>query len=169
MKRVATTMACLVFLAITGLAAFAAEDKAAKVEFDTHDGYFVSNKFEPKSGSSFVALGTQAEFNKVFGAGFVMNDKAHRLPADAFKTKMVVSAIRRGKAMWTFTVDGVTSDGKTLMVKYTAKSTPHETAEFACPLIVSVPRGDYSAVEFIENGKSVKKLELGKAESKPAS
>ena len=35
------------------------------------------------------------------------------------------------------------------------------SATFACPLIVSVPKGKYTVVVFVENGKVVKKMEIG--------
>jgi len=33
---------------------------------------------------------------------------------------------------------------------------PPDTATFAVPLIISVPKGDYLAVVFMENGKEAK-------------
>ena len=35
------------------------------------------------------------------------------------------------------------------------------TPTFACPPIVSIPKGEYKAVQFVENGKAIKKVELG--------
>jgi len=120
--------------------------------FDTHDGYFVSNKFEPAAPTSFVVLNDQKAFDDVFGAGFVMHDKSHRLSPNAFATQMVVAAIHRGKALWEYKVEGVTTRDHKLIVQYTAKSTPQASAEYACPLIVSLPKADYAGVEFVENG-----------------
>lgn len=137
-----------------------AQEARKIISHETHDGYFVSNKFEPDSAESFVVLTSQDAFDKVFGVARVMNDTSHRLPPDAFKTKMVVSAIHRGKATWDYTVDSLSADGTTLVVKYTAKSTPHDSAEFACPLIISLDRSDYTAVRFEENGKTIKTIAL---------
>jgi len=64
----------------------------AKLAFDTYGGYFVSNKFEPKVAESFVAITHQKQFDKVFGVAFVMRDKSHRLPKDAFKSNIVLVA-----------------------------------------------------------------------------
>ncbi|MCE9553245.1 MAG: hypothetical protein K8T91_07695 [Planctomycetes bacterium] len=138
------------------------------IPFDTHNGYFVSNKFEPQAPASFVVLRDQKAFDEVFGAGFVMNDKSHRLPADAFDAKIVVAAIKRGKVVVEFKVGDVTLDADVLIVRYTTTSTKQDSAEFACPLIVSVPKGDYTAVDFVEDGKSVKKIEVKQAASQPA-
>ena len=145
-----------------------AATQPVSIPYDTHTGYFVSNKFEPNAVASFVVLRNQQAFDKVFGAGFVMNDKSHRLPADAFDTKIVVSAIKRGNAVVEFKVSDLTLNAGVLTVRYTTTSTKQDAAEFACPLIVSVPKGDYIAVEFVEDGKSVRKIELKQAPTQPA-
>ena len=130
------------------------------VEFDTHDGYFVSNQFEAKAATSFVVIKDQAAFDKVFGVGMVMGDKHHRLPAGTFDKKIVVSAIHRGKAMVTYQVDSVATEGNVLVVSYTTVVTPEKSAEYSCPLIVSVAKGNYQAARFMENGKQVKRVEM---------
>jgi hypothetical protein len=43
---------------------------------------------------------------------------------------------------------------------YKATSQPTESASFACPLIVSIPKGDYKTVRFVENGKAVKTAQV---------
>ena len=133
---------------------------AKPVEFDTHDGYFVSNQFEAKAATSFAVLKDQASFDKVFGVAMVMRDKHHRLPAGTFDEKIVVTAIHRGKAMVTYQVNSVVAEGQTLVVRYTTKVQPEGSAEFACPLIVAVAKGDYKTVRFMENGKQIKRLEV---------
>lgn len=35
-----------------------------------------------------------------------------------------------------------------------------QSATFACPLIVSIPKGSYTSVQFVEDGKPVKKVAL---------
>jgi monofunctional biosynthetic peptidoglycan transglycosylase len=128
----------------------------AKVPYDTYSGYFVSNKFEPESKCSFVVLADQEQFDKVFGAAFVMRDKSHRLPKDAFKTLVVIATIKRGNAFWEYEVENVTVERGVLQLRY--KTTFRKTPEaiFACPLIVSVPKDNYQSVVFIENEKRLK-------------
>ncbi len=77
------TLSTLAFCLIchVGIAA-----EPVKLPHDTYSGYFVSNKFEPKAAQSFVVISDQEQFDKVFAAAFVMNDKSPRLPEDAFKT-----------------------------------------------------------------------------------
>jgi len=150
-------MACLALSGLS-LAAEKPETRSAAVAHQTHNGYFVSNQFEPDAPTSFVVLKDQAAFDQIFGVAHVMRDKSQRLAADAFPEKIVVAAIHRGKAMVTYQVEHLVTDGKTLSLHYTTKSAPSDTAEFSCPLIVSLPKGDYQAVQFIEDGKEIKKL-----------
>ena len=142
----------------------------ANLSFDTYSGYFVSNKFEPDAAESFVVIADQAQFDKVFGVAFVMRDKSHRLPKDAFKSNVVVAVIKRGHAVWEYKVEGVTVEQGVIRLRYaaTSKATPETT--FACPLILSVPKGEYKAVTFVEDGKLVKTLKLtrNQTENSPA-
>ena len=140
-------------LTLAGSSLAAEKPDATAVAFQIHDGYFVSNQFEPEAPTSFVVLKDQAAFDQVFGVAHVMRDKSQRLAADAFPEKIVVAAIHRSKAMVSYQVEHLVTDGKTLSLRYTTKSAPSDTAEFSCPLIVSLPKGDYQAVQFIEDGK----------------
>lgn len=153
-------LASLLILPSRVLAAEAASPLAKPVDFDTHTGYFVSNKFEPAARVSFAVLRDQAGFDQVFGVAMVMGDKSHRLPPAAFDTKIVVAAIHRGKGMVTYQVESVVAEGPALVVRYTTKTQANDTAEFACPLILSLDKGDFTSVRFIENGKPVKRLEV---------
>ncbi len=142
-----------------GPAALAAE--GTKLAFDTYSGYFVSNQFEPDAAQSFVVLGDQQQFDKVFGVAMVMGDRSHRLPKNAFKSSLVVAVIKRGSAVWEFKVEGVTVNQGVVTLRYTATSKKSDSATFACPLIVSIPKSSYTAVRFVENKKTVKKVSIG--------
>lgn len=134
----------------------------SKLGYDTYGGYFVSNKFEPDVAQSFVVIHDQEQFDKVFGVAFVMGDTSHRLPENAFKSLMVVAPIKRGAAVWEFKVEDVSVKDGVVELKYTTTSTKSDTATFACPLIVSIPKGKYTAIQFVENKKSVTKVEIPK-------
>ena len=164
LKILPSTFSVLV-LVVLSAATWAAEQ--TKLPFDTYSGYFVSNKFEPDASASFVLIDDQARFDQVFGVAFVMRDKSHRLPKDAFKSNMVLAAIKRGNALWEYKVEGVTVEQGVVQLRYavTSRATPDTT--FACPLIVSVPKGDYTAVVFIENGKQVKTVKVGPKSQSP--
>lgn len=153
-----TLLVAFLSLSSSSLAAEKPDAPSTPVAFQIHDGYFVSNQFEPDAPTSFVVLKDQAAFDQVFGVAYVMRDKSQRLAADAFPEKIVVAAIHRGKAMVTYQVEHLVTDGKTLSLRYTTKSSPAGSAEFSCPLIVSLPKGDYQAVRFIEDSKEIKTL-----------
>lgn len=131
-----------------------------EIAFASHTGYFVSNQFEPAAATSFVVLADQAAFDKVFGVAMVMRDKSQRLPADAFASRRVVAAIHRGKAVVSYRVERVVVAEKVLVVRYTTQSEPNATAKFACPLILSVAKGDYDHVQFVEDGKEIQSVAI---------
>jgi acetyl esterase/lipase len=125
----------------------------ANLTFDTYSGYFVSNKFEPNATESFLVISDEKRFDEVFGVAFVMGDKSHWLPKDAFKSNIVVAAIKRGKAIWEYKVERVTEAKGVVELRYTTTSKKSDSATFACPLIVSILKGKYTAIQFVENGK----------------
>ncbi len=132
--------------------------ESSRLTFDTYSGYFVSNQFEPNAPASFLVITNQKQFDKVFGVAMVMGDKSHRLPENVFKSNLVLAAIRRGNAVWTFKVESVKIDDGVVELHYSAVSQKSDTATFACPLIVSIPRGPYKSFVFVENHKAVKTL-----------
>jgi hypothetical protein len=153
-------VALLFLMGVQSWPALAADPIA--LNFKTYSGYFVSNKFEPDAAESFVVITDQKQFDQVFGVAMVMGDKSQRLSKDAFLLKMVVAAIRRGNAVWTFKVEGVTVNDGVVRLQYASKvkKSVFATMTFACPLIVSIPKGNYRAVEFIENTKLMKTVEI---------
>ncbi len=144
-------------LLLTGLATAA---EPAKLKFETYSGYFVSNKFEPKAATSFLAAHDQKQFDRIFGVAFVMGDKSHRLAPDAFKSQLVLAAIRRGMSFCTYQVTSVTEKDGVVQLRYKTTAKKSESASFSCPLIISVPQGKYQAIEFHENNKLVKRLAI---------
>jgi hypothetical protein len=67
---------------------------------------------------------------------------------------------KRGKVFWSYTVGGVQVDGGVRTLRYTTTASPSDAAKYACPRIVSVTKSAYTAVEFLEDGKVVKKIQL---------
>jgi hypothetical protein len=165
----AAGLAMLPACALVASAGDAVADKAVgqALKFDVYDGYFVSNKFEPNAPTSFVVIQDQKRFDEVFGVGMVMGDRSHRLAAGTFDSQIVVSAIRRGRVFWGFKVQDVKVADGVVTLRYTASGTPQPSAEYACPLIVSIPKGAYKSVQFVENDKPVGKVDLAPA-AKPA-
>jgi len=134
--------------------------KAVRLDFDVYDGYFVSNRFEPKAAESFVVVADQKQFDRLFGIATVMWDAAHRLPKDAFKTRMILAVIKRGGAVWEYEVEEISALGGAVEIRYKVAEKRSDSAAFACPLIVSIPRGDYASVRFVENGETKKNLRI---------
>jgi len=161
-------LAGLLLLAGRTAAANAPPPPAKSIRYETHDGYFVSNQFEPAAEVSFVVITDQPTFDKLFGVAMVMRDKSHRLPPAAFDKNFVVTAIHRGHALLSYQVTSVTAEAQTLIVSYNTMGTPDANAAFACPLILSLYKGDYRNVRFVENGKDVKRLPLASPTAAPA-
>ena len=132
-----------------------------KLKFKTYSGYFVSNKFEPDASSSFVVLDNRKQFDQVFGVAFVIGDKSPRLAPGALETELVLAAIKRGKAFCTYKVSSVTEKEGVVRLRYQTTSKKSESASFACPLIISIPKGKYHAVEFYENDTLVRRFAIG--------
>jgi hypothetical protein len=154
-------MLALILILLACTLAVAGEPAGLKpVAFDKYDGYFVSNKFEERQPTSFVVLKNQTAFDQVFGIAMVMGDKSHRLPIGVFDKNIVVAAIHRGKAFVSYEVESVGAVRKSLVVRYRTKSEPNPTAEFNCPLILSVAKGDYEVVQFVENGQEIKAVQI---------
>lgn len=157
-----TTLALTVALCLAA-AAGADEAKGKKVDYQVHGrGYFESNKSGLKGPASYLAFTDMDAFKKVFGIGFTMGKKPNVLPKDAFDSKIAVAVIKRGNAIWSYEVEKVTADDGTLFVQYKATSKDGGTAKYASPLIISVEKGKYSKVEFIENGKKAGSAKIGK-------
>ncbi|MCE5268606.1 MAG: hypothetical protein LLG00_12040 [Planctomycetaceae bacterium] len=132
--------------------------------FDTYSGYFVSNKFEPNAAESFVVVANQKRFDEVFGVAMVMGDKSRRLAKDIFARSIVLTAIKRGNAVYEYKVQNVAERDGVVTIRYMVTSTPSDSASFACPMIVSIPNRNYSAVRFVENGKPAKTVEVRHSE-----
>jgi hypothetical protein len=159
MKKVLLTV--LVLLPSTGFAVAPDEKKdeakGKAVEFTLHDkGHFEKNNSGLKGDASFLLFTNREDFDKIFGVGFTMGGKEKVVPKDAFDTKIVVAAIKRGNSITEYTVEKVTNDDGTLYVQYTAKAKDARgTAKYNSPLILSLEKGKYKEVVFIENGKKV--------------
>jgi hypothetical protein len=148
---------CLPLLAVAG------DDltKGAKVDFDVHSGHFQKNNADLKGDVSYLVFTDRPAFDKVFGVAATMK-KQNFVPKDAFEKKMVVAVIKRGNAITEYKVDKVTADAGTLYVQYTTTSKGPTSATFNSPLIMSLDKGAYTQVVFIENGKKAETVKVEK-------
>jgi len=154
--------ACALILCATGRAVADDVTKEKAVPFEQHSGYFESNKSGLKGPVSYLVFTDRTDFDKVFGVAFTMGRRPNVLPKDAFKTRLAFAVIKRGDLIWTYKVEKVTAKEGTLTVTYAATSKAGGTARFASPLIVSVDKGDYSRIDFVENGKTVDTIKVSK-------
>ena len=72
------------------------EAKGKELKFDTHNGYFESNKSGLKGDVSFLAIGDAKTFDGIFGKAATMGPKPNWLPDNAFESKIVLATIQRG-------------------------------------------------------------------------
>jgi hypothetical protein len=150
-------------LAAVLMAAYAAEDpKGKEVGFEPHKGYFESNKSGLKGDVSFLAISDAKTFDGIFGKARTMGPKPNYLADNAFETKCVLATIQRGMKTVEYKVDKVTADGDTVYIAYSTTSKESKSATFHSPLIVSLDKGKFKTVVFIENGKKVGTAEFGK-------
>ena len=161
MQRLAL-FALLVEVGFAGNVAANDETKGKELKFDAYSGYFEKNNSGLKGDQSFLAITGRKAFDSIFGVARVIGKKPALVPEEAFKDRLVIATIKRGGETWTYEVDKVTLDDKgTLTLRYQATSKDGGGAKFASPLILSVPKGDYKRILFVENGKEVGKAELG--------
>ena len=116
------------------------------------------HKFEPKKPQSFIITNDQKIFDSAFGIAFVQGDDSNRLKEGSLKSKIVISTIKRGSFFCNYDVVSLTNNKGELELRYNLKKRESSTAEYSCPLIISIPKIDYKSVKFIENGKLIKNL-----------
>lgn len=155
MTRAAAMMvglACLV-----GSATGQDQPKGDKVEFTQYNGHFEKNNSGLAGAHSFLLLPSREAFDKVFGTvpPLMGNDKAVRLPANAFDKGVVAAVVTRADAPTEYSDVTATLKGTTLTVAYKSKTGPAGTAKFASPLILSLPKDKFKDVVFVNNGKEV--------------
>jgi hypothetical protein len=130
--------------------------------FATYRDYSVCNTLEPNSPRSFLVINDQSHFDKVFAATRAAGDASETLPQDLFWLMMVIAVVKRGDAPADYKVENAWLRDGTVELRYATVSASAGSATIASPLIVSIPKGDYKAIRFVENGKPVKALVLTK-------
>jgi len=171
------------------LAADRTKAKGKKVKYEVHSGYLMRLKAYQDARAAdtsnlglyfFMSFTDQDSFDKAFGKStaakgnlndFIPNGqpkgtKPKFLSKNAFDKKLVVAAIHNGMRIYKYKVASVTADGDTLYVKYSADSTVGYPNSYACPLMVSVDKGKYASVVFIENGQKFGTATIGTQKKK---
>jgi hypothetical protein len=152
-----------------------------KVEHKVHQGYLESRQSPLKSEASYLVFTEREAFDRVLGVGIVAGRPTDVLPANAFQTRMVVAVIKRTNDLGDLQVSRVAATGETLHVHYKAavgrppasgprasaparslsRAPVRTAAAVASPLVVSLPKGKYARVIFVENGKKVATVPVG--------
>jgi len=120
---------------------------------------FVKNDAGLEKEAHFLLLQEQKAFDRFFGHAAVMWQKK-KLPPPDFTKQIVVAAIHQGKFYTEYKVQAVTNTNRITTITYTTTTKPTPTTTYACPMILTLPRADLTAVEFVENGKPVAFLKL---------
>jgi hypothetical protein len=159
MKTIGWAAAALALALAAGAGTAADGDK---VPYETYDSYFESNRSGLKGPESFLVIGDRKKFDATFGVAAVQRKKPQVLAPDAFDGHLVLAAIHRGNAPWTYKLGSVAAKDGVLTVRYEATAGEAGSATFASPLILSVPKGKYTSAVFVENGKEVAAVPVGK-------
>ncbi len=160
MKQLLTVLAAIVYLFTINAAAQNTKDgmKSTPAEFQKYDSYFKKSDDGLKGEKSYLVFASQQQFDKVFGYATTMGQNSF-LPTDAFESKIVVAAVKRGNLRHYDDVNVTTKNGK-LMIWYNAKDDAPGGATYKSPLILAVDKGKYKEVVFMENSKKVGSVKL---------
>jgi hypothetical protein len=153
MKRVLYILTAITFIFVAdSMAQNMKVDKNTRpVEYQRYDSYFEKNNSGLRGKASYLVLANQEQFDKVFGSAAAMEQNSF-LPPDVFKSKLVFATIKRGSLRHYDEVKVTAGNGK-LVVWYNAKDDAPSSATYSTPLILTVDKGKYNEVVFMENGK----------------
>ena len=139
------------------------EKKKDETPFEVYaKGYFVKNNAKLPGNPAFLVLQDKKAYDEIFGVGFVMGAKPKLVEEKLFEKSLVVTVIKSGSTLWKYEVEKVRVEKKQLIIEYKAAGKESAGAKYTVPLIVSTPRGEYTEVIFIENGKEAGKVEVKK-------
>ena len=161
MTRLLVLVAPLLLVAFSARAAD--EPKGEKVAYTVHTGHFEKNTSPLKGEVSFAAFTDKESFDKVFGTvpPLMKGKKNNPVAPTAFDKSLAAVVITRGKSITTYAVEKVTLDKDgALYVQYKATAGPPGSANFASPLIVTVPKDGVKKVVFLSGGKTVGTAEV---------
>jgi hypothetical protein len=162
MRRVLPVLAIITFIFVAESAAQNLETGkgTSPVEFQQYDSYFEKNNSGLKGTTSYLVFANQKQFDKVFGSA-ATGERNNFLPADVFKSSLVVAAIKRGSLRHYADVKVTARNGK-LFVWYETRDDAPSSATYSTPLILALDKGKYNEVIFMENGKRAGTAKLKK-------
>jgi hypothetical protein len=106
----------------------------------------------------YYAISSQKEWEKLFQPC----SGHHQLevtPID-WKNQMVIALVKNGNEYWVMKPQKAYLDEGELLFEYQAHQNDKNMSwKAAVPLIILVPRGNYKAIQFVENGAIIRKIE----------
>ncbi len=155
---------------LPALAATAGAEAPGPVPVVVHEDHFLRNDSGLNQPAHFLVIGNSARFDAVFGTVPPLMNQRKRNPVlpGAFQTHRVVAAVHQGREYTDYRDVKATLAGTTLTLAYrtAVRATPQTV--YACPLIVTVPRGPLTQVVFVENGKPVAEVKVADEEAQDA-
>jgi hypothetical protein len=168
MNRFKLALAACFVIALVVMPARAQNQKAhntvreqSAVNYHQYRSYFEKNNSRLKGVVSYLVITTQREFDRIFGAAATSGDNEF-LPDGDFKSRLVVATIKRGNSIREYKVKQVAADKGKLFVWYDTEDHSQGSATYSSPLILTVARGNYREVVFMENGKRAGSVRLKK-------
>jgi hypothetical protein len=151
-----------IFLAVSILAApVPAKPEEKNIEYVVHTGHFERNDSGLKGDASQLVFTDADAMAKIFGTVPPLGGKKQSpVTKDVFGNNLVVAAITRGSSVGTYSDVTTRLSGTTLTVTYKVRLGADSTANFATPLILSVPKDGIKSVVFVVNGKETAKIEV---------
>jgi hypothetical protein len=130
-----------------------------QVDFQRYESYFEKNDSGLAGKTSYLVITNQARFDAIFHPAPVMGQNAF-LPDKAFDTKLVIATITRGNFLRKYEVTKMAAKNGALYVWYTFTDAQPSGARFNSPLILSVDKGDYSRVVFVEKNRGLRTVRV---------
>lgn len=114
----------------------------ASLPFETFNSYFVLNTIKPERGKNckFGVCTTMEQFESLFHPAAIMFRKQKFVAQDYFNDHVILYWIEWGSTPWEYAVKAVKKDDSGLVVTYTRKGEPSDTAQFAPILLVGVKK-----------------------------
>ncbi|HEY6350633.1 MAG TPA: hypothetical protein VI636_14605 [Candidatus Angelobacter sp.] len=136
----------------------------SETAFQRYDGsYFEKNSSVLEGKTSYLAMTSEAQFDKIFGPAAVMGHNTF-LPAGIFDSKIVIATIRRAPFLRTYDVKKVTGSKGTVYVWYDVKDGEPGISRYKSPLILAVDKDHYTKVTFMQNGKKASTISVPRSQ-----
>jgi hypothetical protein len=155
-------MRILFLLAVVASFAVAA-DEPAKIEVKSYGPYFESNKSGLKGDASYLVFTDKTKFDSALRLRppLIGGKRPVPVPDASFLKSHVLVVIRRGKTIFDYSDLKAEAKGDTLRFSFrSAARGAAGSATFKTPLVVTVTKGKYKQVEFVENGKKAETVKL---------